>query len=51
MQNNQNMDTYTGYGMGFYNKGPNMNPQGRNFFVAGYPQNQNRMNFEASYSK
>jgi hypothetical protein len=45
-----NVDMYANYGMGFYQRPPNMNIQGQNFFVPGMiNQNPNRMNFEANY--
>lgn len=40
-----NVDMYANYGMGFYQRPPNMNIQGQNFFVPGMiNQNPTHMN-------
>lgn len=47
-----NNDMYSNYGMGFYQRPPNMNIQGQNFFVPGMMNiNQGRPNMEVSYQK
>lgn len=38
-----NVDMYSNYGMGFYQRPPNMNLQGQRFFVPGM-LNQNKPN-------
>ena len=40
-----NMDVMANYGMGFYQRAPNINLQGQNFFVHGQQNNQLRPNF------
>ena len=48
---NENIDMYTNYGMSFYQRPPNMNVQGMNFFVPGFNPNQNRVPMEVNYQK
>lgn len=47
----ENMDMYANYGMSFYQRAPNMNLQGMNFFVPGMNANQHHIPMEANYQK
>lgn len=52
MASSANMGMYGNYGAGFFQRPPNMNIQGQNFFVPGMMnmnQNNSRIGLEANY--